>query len=45
VDLPGAGLNSFNGLPFRFDTEVPVKAVIDYLCARSEVDPSRIAAY
>ncbi|MGO9993002.1 MAG: hypothetical protein ACLPTF_10890 [Steroidobacteraceae bacterium] len=22
----GVGLNSFNGLPFRFDTEVPVKA-------------------
>jgi hypothetical protein len=45
VDMPGAGLNSFNGLPFRFDTEVPVKAVIDYLCARSDVDPSRMAAY
>jgi ketosteroid isomerase-like protein/pimeloyl-ACP methyl ester carboxylesterase len=45
VDLPGIGLNSFNGLPFRFDSEVPVKAVIDYLCARSDVDPSRIAAY
>jgi pimeloyl-ACP methyl ester carboxylesterase len=45
VDLPGVGLNSLNGLPFRFDTEVPVKAVIDYLCARSDVDPSRIAVY
>lgn len=45
VDLPGVGLNSFNGLPFRFDSEVPVRAVIDYLCARSDVDPSRIAAY
>jgi pimeloyl-ACP methyl ester carboxylesterase len=45
VDLPGVGLNSFNGLPFRFDTEVPVKAVIDYLCGRSDVDPSRIAVY
>jgi len=45
VDLPGVGLNSFNGLPFRFDSEVPVKAVIDYLCARCDVDPSRIAAY
>jgi pimeloyl-ACP methyl ester carboxylesterase/ketosteroid isomerase-like protein len=45
VDLPGVGLNSFSGLPFRFDTEVPVKAVIDYLCTRSDVDPSRIAVY
>jgi hypothetical protein len=45
VDLPGVGLNSFNGLPFRFDTEVPVKAVIDYLRGRSDVDPSRIAVY
>jgi hypothetical protein len=45
VDLPGIGLNSFNGIAFRADTEVPVKAVIDYLCARSDVDTSRIAAY
>ena len=45
VDLPGIGLNSFRGLVFRADTEVPVKAVIDYLCARSDVDPARIAAY
>ena len=45
VDLPGVGLNSFNGLAFRYDTEVPVGAVIDYLCARSDVDASRIAAY
>jgi hypothetical protein len=45
VDLPGIGLNSFNDLPFRADTEVPVSAVIDYLCARSDVDASRIAAY
>jgi pimeloyl-ACP methyl ester carboxylesterase len=45
VDLPGVGLNSFNGLPFRFDTEVPVKAVIDYLSTRSDLDPGRIAAY
>lgn len=45
VDLPGIGLNSFNGIPFRADTEVPVKAVIDYLCARSDVDPLRIAVY
>ena len=45
VDLPGIGLNSFEGLLFRSDTEVPIKAVVDYLCARSDVDPARIAAY
>lgn len=45
VDLPGIGLNSFRGLVFRADTEVPVKAVIDYLCSRDDVDPERIAAY
>lgn len=45
VDLPGIGLNSFRGLLFRHDTEVPVKAVIDYLCSRNDVDPERIAAY
>ena len=45
VDLPGIGLSSFNGIAFRADTEVPVKAVIDYLYARSDVDTSRIAAY
>jgi len=38
VDLPGVGLNSFNGLPFRVDAEVPVKAALDYLCARGDVD-------
>jgi pimeloyl-ACP methyl ester carboxylesterase len=45
VDLPGIGLNSFNGIAFRADTEVPVTAVIDYLHARSDVDPQRIAVY
>lgn len=45
VDLPGIGLNSFNGMPFRADTEIPVTAVIDYLCARGDVDPRRIAVY
>jgi pimeloyl-ACP methyl ester carboxylesterase len=45
VDLPGVGLNSFNGIISRPDTEVPMKAVIDYLCTRSDVDASRIAVY
>lgn len=45
VDLPGIGLNHFNGIRSRADTEVPVKAVIDYLCSRGDVDPARIAVY
>jgi hypothetical protein len=45
VDLPGMGLNSFNGINYRPDTEVPVKAVIDYLYSRNDVDTSRIAVY
>jgi len=45
VDLPGIGLNHFNGIDWRADTEVPVKAVIDYLCSRSDVDSERIAVY
>jgi hypothetical protein len=45
ADLPGIGLNSFNGLSFRADTEVPVAAVIDYLYARGDVDTRRIAVY
>ena len=40
VDLPGIGLNHFNGIRSRADTEVPVKAVIDYLCSRGDVDPA-----
>jgi hypothetical protein len=45
VDLPGIGLNPLNGICFRSDTEVPVKAVIDYLCSRGDVDPESIAVY
>ncbi|MGA9674141.1 MAG: hypothetical protein WBR28_02460 [Mycobacterium sp.] len=45
VDLPGIGLNHFNGIESRADTEVPVMAVVDYLCSRSDVDAGRIAVY
>ncbi|HZR42396.1 MAG TPA: hypothetical protein VFB12_19905 [Ktedonobacteraceae bacterium] len=45
LDLPGIGLNSFNGIGFQADTETPVKVVIDYLRSRSDVDPQRIAVY
>ena len=45
VDLPGIGLNHFNGIDWRPDTEVPVKAVMDFLCSRGDVDSERIAVY
>jgi hypothetical protein len=45
VDSPGIGLNPFNGIGFRTDTEVPINAAIDYLLSRSDVDTSRIVIY
>jgi hypothetical protein len=45
VDSPGIGLNPFNGIDFRTDTEVPINAAIDYLLSRIDVDTSRIVIY
>jgi dienelactone hydrolase len=43
VDTPGRGSAlRLNGLISRPDYEVPVKACIDYLSSRKEVDPTRI---
>ena len=44
VDLPGqGGTLRRHGLTARADTEVPVGACIDWLLARDDVDPARIA--
>lgn len=44
VDTPGRGSSHYvKGIPTRHDYEVPVKACIDYLVSRPEVDPKRIA--
>lgn len=44
VDTPGRGSSHYvKGIPTRADYEVPVKACIDYLVSRPEVDPKRIA--
>ena len=44
VDLPGqGGTLRRHGLTARADTEVPVGACIDWLLARGDVDPDRIA--
>jgi dipeptidyl aminopeptidase/acylaminoacyl peptidase len=45
VDMPGQGATPFEGMHHRHDVEVPMKAVVDHLLGRSEVDPERLAAY
>lgn len=45
VDIPGQGHTPSQGLYFRPDTEVPIKAIVDYALCRPEVDPEYIAAY
>ncbi|PTN33045.1 alpha/beta hydrolase [Desulfonatronum sp. SC1] len=45
VDLPGQGMLPLQGMVFRTDTNVAMKAVVDYLVARPDVDPGRLAAY
>jgi dienelactone hydrolase len=43
VDTPGRGSSlRLKNIHARHDYEVPVRAVIDYLASRPEVDPSRI---
>lgn len=44
VDTPGRGSSIYlKGILTRPDYEVPVKACVDYLASRPEVDPDRIA--
>jgi len=45
VDLPGQGLLPFEKKFFRPAMDVPVKALIDYLLSRPDVDASRLAIY
>jgi alpha-beta hydrolase superfamily lysophospholipase len=45
VDLPGQGRTPFDGLFFRTNTEVPIKAVVDYTLTRPEVDAERLALF
>lgn len=45
VDLPGQGMLPVEGMVFRTDTNVAMKAVVDYLVARPDVDPEGLAAY
>ena len=44
VDTPGRGSSLYvKGIPTRHDYEAPVRACVDYLAARPEVDAGRIA--
>ena len=46
VDTPGRGSSIYvKGIITRHDYEVPVKACIDYLVSRPEIDPNRIALF
>lgn len=45
VDLPGQGLLPAQGMVFRTDTYKPMKAVVDAILSRPEIDPARLAAY
>lgn len=45
VDLPGQGLLPLQGKPFRRDMNVPLKAVVDYVLDRPDVDPAKLVVY
>lgn len=45
VDLPGQGLLPLQGKIFRTDTNLAMKAVVDYLFGRPSVDTQRFATY
>jgi len=45
ADLPGQGSTFYDGLHLRADAETPVRAIVDYVFSRSDVDVSHIALY
>lgn len=45
VDLPGQGMNPKQGLFLEARSEIPIKAVVDYVVTRNEVDMEKIALY
>jgi pimeloyl-ACP methyl ester carboxylesterase len=44
VEMPGQGATVLNGMFMRPDTEVPMKAIVDYVLSRPDVDPEKLAA-
>jgi alpha-beta hydrolase superfamily lysophospholipase len=45
ADIPGQGMLPMEGKFFRSDSEVPMKAILDYALAQAEIDPQRLAMY
>lgn len=45
LDLPGQGLTPFEGLVFRPDSHRAVRAALDQILARRDVDPAKTAVY
>ncbi|HBC88924.1 MAG TPA: alpha/beta hydrolase [Lentisphaeria bacterium] len=45
VDIPGQGKLPVEKHFFRYDPEVPMKAVLDYACSRPEVDQDKLAVF
>ncbi|MCJ8499741.1 alpha/beta hydrolase family protein [Desulfatitalea alkaliphila] len=45
VDLPGQGMLPLEGMVFRTDTHFAMKAVVDFLVAKPDVDHQKLAAY
>ncbi|MCE1248120.1 MAG: alpha/beta hydrolase [Firmicutes bacterium] len=45
VDIPGQGMMPAEGRFFMADTEKPIKAVIDYIYDKPEVDREKLAIY
>ncbi|MFZ2656217.1 MAG: alpha/beta hydrolase [Victivallales bacterium] len=45
VDIPGQGTLPVEKHFFRYDTEVPMKAVLDYACSRPEIDQEKLAVF
>ncbi len=44
VEMPGQGATVRDGLVMRPDTEVPMKAIVDYALERPDVHPEKLAA-
>ncbi len=44
VEMPGQGATVLNGMFMRPDTEVPMKAIVDYVLSRPDVDADKLAA-
>lgn len=44
VEVPGQGATMLEGMHMQPDTEMPMKAIVDYTLSRPDVDPEKLAA-